>query len=353
MKIAFVLPEIGPGGAERVATQLAGEWQRSGHMVTLLTLDDGSTPPFYPIPEGVRHRPLALQRPSRGAIDAISANIHRVVTLRHAVLDVGPDVAVSFIDQANVLTLLATRGTGVPVVSSERVAPGLQPLGWIWRILRRLTYPQAARLVAPTTAMAAMMQKWSARPVAVIPNPVSAPRTLPAKRNHNVLAVGRLVPQKGFDRLIKAFAALPDDWTLTIAGEGPERPRLEALAAGSPRIRLPGVIADLGTLYASCGMFVLSSRYEGFPNVLAEAMASGCPCIAVDCPTGPAEMIASGTDGLLVTPEGLADAMAWLAGDLILRNRLGNAATLMTASRALDVIGNLWLSTLERSESNS
>ena len=325
MKIAFVLPEIGPGGAERVATLLAGAWRQAGHSVTLLTLDDGSVPPFHAIPDGVEHRPLALQRTSRGLVDAVVANVGRVTRLRGALLDIAPDVVVSFIDQANVLTLLAAWRTGIPVVASERVVPNCQPLGRAWRTLRRLTYPWAARLVAPTKAMAAMMRRWSPRPVEVIPNPVSAPSGVSAERGKNVLAVGRLVPQKGFDRLIDAFFALPEDWTLTIAGEGPERGRLEALAAGSSRIHLPGVIADLGPLYATCGMFVLSSHYEGFPNALAEAMSAGCPCVAVDCLTGPAEMIVSGVNGLLVSPSDLASGMCRLAGDDYLRDRLGKA----------------------------
>ncbi|OJX75947.1 glycosyltransferase family 4 protein [uncultured Magnetospirillum sp.] len=345
MKIAFVLPEIGPGGAERVATLLAGAWADSGHAVTLLTLDDGSRPPFHNVPPLAVHRPLGLQGESRGTFDAISANFKRVRTLRAALRALAPDVVVSFIDQANVLTLLATRGTAIPVVASERVAPTLQPLSRHWRLLRRLTYPFAARLVAPTRAMAAMMQPWSRLPVAVIANPVVAPTHPKAERGNSILAVGRLVPQKGFDRLIKA--GLPQGWTLCIAGEGPERPRLEALAQASPQIQLPGVVADLAPLYASCGLFVLSSRFEGFPNALAEAMAAGCPCVAVDCPTGPAEMIEDGVNGILVAPEDLGAAIARLAGDATLRIRLGENAATYGQHHSPQQIAASWLALLD------
>ena len=350
MRIAFVLPEIGPGGAERVATLLAGLWRRAGHQVTLLTMDDGSRPPFHPIPEGVEHRPLGLQRPSRGLLDALAANIGRVRRLRRAILAVSPEVAVSFIDQANVLTLLACRGTGIPVVASERVDPTLQPLAAPWRWLRRLTYPHAARLVAPTEAMARTMAPWSPRPVAVIANPVLAPRRFPdMPRQRLVLGVGRLVPQKGFDLLIAAFAqSMPAEWSLTIAGEGPERPALEALAARlgvADRVRLPGLVADLGPIYATAGLFVLSSRFEGFPNALGEAMAAGTPCVAADCPTGPAEIIRDGVDGVLVPAGGvepLATAMARLAGDGALRTALGREAGAVCLRFAPERIAETW-----------
>ena len=353
MKIAFVLPEIGPGGAERVAVILAGQWQLAGHDVTLLTLDNGSVPPFYPIPEGVGHRALGLQRSSRGMVDAVLSNVGRVRHLRRAILSLRPDVAVSFIDQANVLTLLACMGTGIPVVVSERISPQHHSLPKPWRLLRRLVYPRAAHLVAPTAAMARMMEAWSPRPVAVIPNPVVALPLCDAVREPMVLAVGRLVPQKGFDLLIQAFAAsMPQDWSLKIVGEGPERGALEELAVKhgvADRVSLPGVVSDLAPLYARVGIFALSSRYEGFPNALCEAMAAGVACVAVDCPTGPGEILRHGVNGLLVRPGeslSLSKALSTLSEDGDWRRNLGIAAMNSIGRLSPEVVAKTWVSFL-------
>jgi glycosyltransferase involved in cell wall biosynthesis len=186
----------------------------------------------------------------------------------------------------------------------------------------------------------------------VIPNPVpplangTGPSNLPRPR---ILAAGRLTHQKGFDLLIEAFSQLAGrypDWHLVIAGEGEERPSLEAQrqALGlTERIHLPGFVADMGGLLASSELFVLPSRFEGFPNALCEAMAAGLAVIAADCPSGPADIICSGEDGLLVEPESpaaLAQALERMMSDPQVRHAMGDKAQAISSrfhiARVLD-----------------
>jgi glycosyltransferase involved in cell wall biosynthesis len=125
-----------------------------------------------------------------------------------------------------------------------------------------------------------------------------------------VLAVGRLHRQKGFDILLDAFATARAevDCRLVILGEGPERAALLAKAEAlglSYDIDMPGFVENPFPLMARAGAFVLSSRWEGFPNALVEAMACGAPVIAADCPSGPREILGSGRYGKLVPAENL------------------------------------------------
>jgi len=123
-----------------------------------------------------------------------------------------------------------------------------------------------------------------------------------------VLAVGRFTKVKGFDLLIKAFAGIAiayADWDLVILGEGPERSDLEAqveaLGLGH-RVKLPGRAGNMPDWYARADLFVMSSHFEGFPLVLVEAMAHGCPAVSFDCDTGPRDIIRDEMDGRLVRP---------------------------------------------------
>jgi glycosyltransferase involved in cell wall biosynthesis len=144
------------------------------------------------------------------------------------------------------------------------------------------------------------------------------------------------MPVKGFDVLVKAFARATrahPDWRLVLWGEGPDRAGLLALAERqgvADRVSCPGRSEAPGSWIASTTVFVLSSRHEGLPNALIEAMAAGSPVIATDCPVGgPRSMIAEGLDGLLVPPddvEAMAAALERVIASRALRDRLGAAA---------------------------
>jgi glycosyltransferase involved in cell wall biosynthesis len=162
--------------------------------------------------------------------------------------------------------------------------------------------------------------------------------------------MGRLTPQKGFDVLLQAFALCQPEtlhWSLIILGEGEERGRLEALAARlgiTSAVRLPGYVRDASRVLREGDLFVLPSRYEGFPNALLEAMACGLPVISTDCPSGPAEIVRHGVDGLLIPPEDV-DALSIAMRQLIAtpddRRRLG--------SRAVEVVERFSLTNVRRS----
>jgi glycosyltransferase involved in cell wall biosynthesis len=153
------------------------------------------------------------------------------------------------------------------------------------------------------------------------------------KSRRTLLSVGRLSYQKNFAALVRAFAGLAGDfpdWQLRIVGDGEERKALQDLAAGlgiGPRVSLPGAARDVSTEYRAADLFCLPSRWEGFPNALAEAMAHGLPVVGYrDC-AGMSELITPGQDGQLADgngdPTALSAALKPLMEDAALRGRMG------------------------------
>jgi glycosyltransferase involved in cell wall biosynthesis len=356
VKLLFFIASLQCGGAERVCATLCNHWAEKGWDVTLATFDDGSEPPFFPIDPRVRRRTLGLRRRSTSVAHSVWNNLRRVPRLRRTILEDRPDRVVSFIDGTNVLTLLAARGTGIPVVVSERTNPARHRIPRPWRILRRLTYAWADAIVVQTEDAVRFFPAAWRRRIAVVPNPVPAAEAGPAPQRakggrRRIVALGRLDPPKGFDLLIDAFASVAGarpEWDLVIFGEGPERGALEAMIARAglgARVDLPGVVATPREAFEGSDLFVLSSRYEGFPNALCEALAAGLPAIAFDCRSGPAEILRDGVDGRLVPAEdvrGLAVAILELTGDETRRRTLAARGPEIAQRFSVDRIAGLW-----------
>ena len=200
--------------------------------------------------------------------------------------------------------------------------------GWFWALLGRVRTWQLVQAVKPlerlvvlTDADKAAWEKAGCTNVTVIPNPCILDNcqlsTIHSQFPKTVLAVGRLHEQKGFDLLLQAWKPIEktySDWSLRIVGEGPKRAELEAQieSQGLKRVVLAGATNNVLDEYEAASIFVLSSRYEGLPLALIEAMWSGLPCIAFDCPQGPAELLAEDR-GWLVPDGDIAELTAQIA----------------------------------------
>jgi GalNAc-alpha-(1->4)-GalNAc-alpha-(1->3)-diNAcBac-PP-undecaprenol alpha-1,4-N-acetyl-D-galactosaminyltransferase len=361
MKIMFVLYALVPGGAERVAATLVNHWVNTGDELFVVTIASTDTD-FYELDSRVKRVALNLAHASRNWRDFILNNFRLVMRLRDVMRCINPDVVLSHIDLVNLRVLLAALGTGMPVVVEEHTDPTQHSIGKIAEILRGLLYCRARAVVVLTPGIS----EWASRIVSrevihVIPNPIGAQFLSPcglkgSARSHRIVALGRLEPEKGFDLLLRAFtqcAEAHQDWTLDIFGEGSERARLLALANElrvADRVRLPGAVKDPEKMLRQADFFVLSSRYEGFPMALLEAMACGLPVVSFDCHSGPREMIQNGVNGLLVPPNdvnALAKAMAHLMGNADERKRLGERATAVAEKFSLAKVTQMWRSLLE------
>jgi glycosyltransferase involved in cell wall biosynthesis len=362
MRLLFFIHSLSGGGAERVTANLANHWAAKGWEITIVTLTPVSLD-FYELHPAVGRIALELAGESRNVLAGLWKNLHRVQALRQVLRQVQPDIALALMSTASIILALATRGLAkVCAIGSERIHPPQLPLGAQWGALRRSTYGQLAAVVALTQESAEWLRMHTrARLVPIIPNmalwplPVKAPYLFPDTISdcdrHILLAVGRLDKQKGFEWLLKAFSELASkyyDWDLAILGEGPERRALETqvLAARlDGRVFLPGRAGNVGEWYERADLYVMSSRFEGFPNTLAEAMAHGLPAVSFDCDTGPRDIIRPEVDGLLVPPgnvDALTAALDRLMGDAALRLQFATRAVEARERFSLEVIVGMW-----------
>jgi len=225
--------------------------------------------------------------------------------------------------------------------------------------MKRL-YAKADRIVLLTQAgLRIHTEEWGfpASRCCVIPNPLddvcfSIDSTHANLREPGLLvAIGRLVPQKGFEDLIDAVAGQLRDRPIRVAicGEGPLRPKLESRIRSlglSDRIALIGQVSDVRYWLDRAAVFVLSSHHEGFPNIVTEAMARGCPIVSTDCPTGPNEMLEHEHSGLLVPvgdPVALGQAMRRMLDNPILATNCALAARTMAEQWAIERIAPMWI----------
>ncbi len=336
MKIVFVLAGLSAGGAERVITLISGHLASVGHTVTVIAFDSVGDLVFHRFDQRVQLVRLSVPSAGRSFFGSPIWALRRVVRLRRALREIRPAVVVSFLLKVNVLTLLATRGLDCRVVVSERNHPVRGTGSRFWRVGRSWLYPLADAVVLQTEGSRKLLSRRICKRSVVIPNPISLfPRGAQSSADHTLVAVGRLESQKGFDLLLTAFARIEaqyPDWRLIVWGEGPMRRALELQRQAlrlEGRVSFPGTTAKPGGWTETATAFVLSSRYEGFGNVVGEAMAAGLPIVAFNCEFGVGEMLEHGRDGLLVPPEdvaALARSLDRLLGDEGLRATLGATA---------------------------
>ena len=363
MKVLLFIGSLTGGGAERVAVALTRHLARKGHSVDIITMHDAERD-FYTLPDDVDRVSLGLAGESQG-FRKLTANLTRLRSLRAVLKREQADVVVGMMTTSAVLCILAAWGLRTRVVASERNYPGRKPCTRPWAFLRRVFYRFADAHVAQTREAANWLRtRTGARAIHIIPNsvgwpipdcpPAIAPKTLLDERQHLVLAAGTKPHQKGFDLLLDAFAGVADSypsWRLVILGVSSSTDEGVVLSERArelgieQQVMLPGRVGNVSDWYQRAELFVLSSRYEGFPNVLLEAMAAGCASVAFDCDTGPRDVIEQDVNAVLVPAEdvdALQATMARLMADEGLRMGLGEQAVAVRETFSEERVMTLW-----------
>lgn len=360
-RLVIFIHSMGGGGAERVVANLANHWAAKGRQITIVTLSAQSHD-FYALHPAVARIALALDGDSRNSLVGIVQNLRRVLAIRRVLRQIQPDIALGVMTSANVLLALSSFGLHIRAVGSEHVHPPQYPLSRLWEGLRRHTYGQLHTVTALASESAIWLKTHTnVRRVTVIPNaapwplPIQEPRVNPKSVCFSgrkvLLGVGRLETQKGFDWLLEAFDSLAQkhpDWDLIILGEGPMRTMIEHQAQTmglEKRIFILGRVGNVSEWYERADLYVMSSRFEGFGNTLAEALAHGLPAVSFDCETGPRDIIRHEIDGLLVPPGDVASltaALDRLMSDANLRQRFAERAVESRERFSIEKIAGMW-----------
>jgi glycosyltransferase involved in cell wall biosynthesis len=355
MRILAFIPQLGPGGAERTMSRLTAHLAER-HDIELMTWEAPDATSFYTLAPNV----TVIRADLFGGtgLTRLTRIAARIFAVRRKVGEFRPDVVLSFMDAMNLIVLAACIATRVPVVISERVDPRHHDIGRFKALMRWVFYPLASRLVVQTRRIADYFPARLQKRISVIANGVALPSVMAAPKQPGangrfaIVTAGRLTYQKAFDGLIASFALVADlfpDWDLTIFGEGEERSALEKGIQDqglAERVRLPGVRKDLAAEFAKAHIIAFPSRYEGFPNVLAEGLAAGLPAVGYSGVSGVEDLILDRRTGILAAPlqdhAAFANALSILMKDGDLRERMGAAAHQHVSSWSPDRILARW-----------
>lgn len=378
MKITLVIASLSGGGAERVASVMANYWAERGLEISLLTMCGSPLASHYDLhPKVMRHdlgiNPFCRSMPDQRSLNLLLGTLHscsqaernvfisdfnRILAIREAIVKLRPETIISFIDITNIRTLLATQGLGLPVIVSEHCDPRHNNIGAGWEGLRQISYPQAKYLTVLTEEVAPYFSGFMENRLRVMPNPIPSAARLAHdeketrhKTGRTLLAMGRLAYEKGFDLLLQAFALIAKRqplWCLQIWGEGSLRAELEQCASAlglRERVQFGGFTKYPFEVMRQADLFVVSSRCEGFSNVLAEAMACGLAVVSFDCPSGPRHIVRDGFDGRLVPPQdvpAMAVTLERLMVDEGERQRLAANALKSVERFGIEKVMSLW-----------
>lgn len=357
-RVVLYIDSLKLGGAERVTLTWA-QWICDMGWTPLVLTRQPESWDFYPVPNGVIRSVEPEDAPWMRLLGPFAFPF-RIRRLCHWLGKERVDLAIGVTSLPAIKLLFACKWRGLPCVVSERNYPPMKRIGWVWSFLRRFSYPWAALHLVQTRAVGDWLAtRLGAKRQLLLPNPVQWP--LPTFTPHLdaelwlaeagvmatdpvLLAVGTKSEQKGFDRLVSWWIPLAErDSRLQLVIVGLDECRyhgrdqqndLRALLQSRPllqsRLHFPGRVGNLIDWYLRSQIFVLSSRYEGFPNVLLEAMAAGCCCVAADCPQGPADLLVSHVNGILIPPtsndQEWVEMLQRLLNEPAERARLGQAA---------------------------
>lgn len=338
LKIAFYFfkLDMSSGGAERMMLGVVNAMVKRGHEVHIISWDRPEANAFYPLPEIAEWHRLGFKNGWRD-------KIRRTIALSKLLKKIGCQAFVGFVMSTDKTVFTACLMENVPIIVAERNSPEMYSIkyGIIKSTFYKLLLSLANRIVVQLDAYKNGYPDWIKNRIETISNPVrhATEYSKPDQCEDEkwiLLSVARLEDQKNLEVLIKAFSLLASDlpdWCLHIVGEGSKRPELEILTKQLSlvgRVLFPGAISEIEDEYVRAHLFCLPSKWEGFPNALAEAMAHGLPVVGfADCP-GVNSLIEDGVDGILASGNGdhesLAKSLRILMDDPEKRAKMGQQA---------------------------
>jgi GalNAc-alpha-(1->4)-GalNAc-alpha-(1->3)-diNAcBac-PP-undecaprenol alpha-1,4-N-acetyl-D-galactosaminyltransferase len=351
----FLIPSMESGGMERVMSELVNYLSKNKKEEIHLVLYGRSKEYFYRISNKVIIHSAKLNSNNK-----FSLAIETIYYIRKKTKEIKPSVILSFGEVWNCLVLVALLGIKYPIIISDRCEPG-KSLGVYNDFLRKKLYPHATAIIAQTEfAKSVYLNELKFKNIHVIGNPIQNFSSGESKLKENiVLTVGRLIPSKHHEELIKIFMRINNsNWKLMIVGGEHANTRLskslnELIVSNGfeHRIFLNGKEKVIGDVYRKCKIFAFPSSSEGFPNVVGEAMSAGLPVIAFDQVVEPSGLIKDEKHGLLIPYmnfEKFADGLSRLICDEGLRETLSENALSQIKKFYIDSIGETYYKVLRK-----
>ena len=350
MRITVFIGGLSGGGAERVACNLANALTAAGHTVEMLTMSDAED--SYPLDGRVTRAHLLKASERKNTVYNTWLRMRRLRRYLKDHKDV--DAYVVMLPVTITMMTLVRRATKAKIILSERNDP--ENYSDLIKRLMKYSCKRADGVVFQTDVVKAWyepcLKKTEGRVISNAINPAFIRPAYEGEREKVIVGAGRFNTQKNFPLLIRAFARIAEkfpEYKLVIYGQGGLLESYQSLAEElslGDRVEFPGYVPDMPERLERAGMFVLSSDFEGMPNALMEAMASGLPCVSTDCGGGGARfLIRNGENGLLV-PMGdesaLAAAMETVLCDGELAATLGNNARALQTALAPETIYGAW-----------
>jgi len=355
MKILLYVSHLSnAGGAEKVVSLMANHWVKK-HQVIILS-ESHPDNDFFSIDSKVQREVSSLDIRSEKFLFQLNEYKNGLLDIRKVVKKVQPDIIISHIDRANITMLLATYGLGIPVIVEDHNNPELKKLPQPWSFFKKVMYKRSKKVILLTRDLLQFYPKSLHAKISFIENPLNVPTHITDSDEIELatptfIALGSLTEQKGLDYLLEAYAMVckeKPDWKLTILGEGTLKSTIEAQAKKlgiDQKVYLPGRVNNPYPILKNADIYVMSSRYEGYPVALCEAMAVGLPCISFDCPTGPADIIEHNVNGLLVeylNVEKLAEEMIMLSKNVQLRKEFSEKSVEINDKLHVNTIMSKW-----------
>lgn len=313
-KVLLNIYSLKNGGAERVIANLANHLINRGYEVIIITI--GNSESGYELSPKVKIIEMGFDSRNSGLASSAIKLLKIIKLMYQNLVSIKPDLSISFMTETNIISLIAGKLANVPVIVSERTNPSKHKVSFLYAFLRRSLYKYAKAVVLQTEGVSEYyLKNFRLENLELIPNPIKMDEFLPAQEESekSILSVGRLSEEKGHILLIEAYAlsdAVKMGWKLRILGSGPQE---DFLVSRSKELNLSQHVEFLGrslnvhSYLKKAGIFVLPSKYEGFPNALMEALTVGVPSISTNCDFGPSDLIQDGFNGLLVETDNVSD----------------------------------------------
>ena len=303
-KIVFIIPSLTSGGAERVVSILANMLLEFYEVKIILLYKNEA---FYSLDKRINLQYCRLSYNSKSNFfKSITNHIYMVKQVLS--FTKGQDIIIGFTTTCNIYAIISSKLLKIPCIISERINPIYSVENAFWEKIRKKVYPKSDIIILQTNSIKDYYRNFiSENKLKVIPNPIDPKLQkhidLNQVKENIILTVGRFTKQKNHQLLINAFANIPHkNWKLLIVGDGEEKQAYKELISSLNEeefIYLIDKTTQIHREYNKAKIFALTSDYEGFPNVLIEAMSFGVSCISSDCSTGPSDIIERNNNGLL------------------------------------------------------